>query len=56
MKMVFPKEVMFNRYGVSVRQRSLSKGFKPKVKGGKLRSGVYCQGALEQKGVKQEGH
>jgi hypothetical protein len=53
--MVFAKEII-EQVWVSVRERSLSKGFKPKVKGRKLRSGAYCQGALEQKGVKQAGH
>jgi hypothetical protein len=42
---------------VSVREGSQSEGFKPKVTGRrpKLRIGVYYQGVLKQKGVKEVG-
>jgi hypothetical protein len=41
--------------GVSLIERSQQKGVNSKLREGKLRTGVYWQGALKQKYVKQVG-
>jgi hypothetical protein len=42
--------------GVSIIECSQPKGIKPKMRGHKLRSGVYWQGAFKQNGIKHKGH
>jgi len=41
--------------GVNVMQHSQPEGFKVKMRGHKLRNGIYWQGVL-QKGIKHVGH
>jgi hypothetical protein len=54
-KMIFSHGI--TKYvGVSIRECSQPKGIKTKTRRHKLRSGVYGQGALKQKGTKQVGH
>ena len=41
--------------GVSVTERGQQRRVKPKMKGRKLRSGVFWQGEIKQKGIQQVG-
>jgi hypothetical protein len=45
-----------NGIGVSIMERSQPEGIKLKMRGLKLRSGVYLHGVVKQKDVKQVGH
>jgi hypothetical protein len=49
--MIFPQKIMeLVRFGII--ECSQRKVIQPKIRGHKLRSGVYWQGMLEQKGIK----
>jgi hypothetical protein len=53
--MILPQEIL-EYGGFSIIECSQPKGIQTKMRGYKLRSGIYLQGALKQKGVKQVGN